>query len=297
METVLTLIAPEGSLDDVFIAAATEALNRLGAKTSPPDWLSPGEACDIPCQGLASEDVTQAVRDALTHAPVDHCYGPSEGRRKMILVADMDSTIIASETLDELATLAGKGEEIAAITTRSMLGKIDFHDALRERLAILKGMPETLIEETLTGVTLTPGAETLVRTMAAQGAHTALVSGGFTPFTEAVAERTGFHENFANRFDFKDGRLSGHTVPPILGPEAKLETLKRLAGERNIPITETLAIGDGANDVPMIQAAGLGIAHRGKPVTREPADARIDHTDLTAALFMQGYRREDFAGG
>ena len=209
----------------------------------------------------------------------------------------MDSTIIASETLDELATLAGKGEEIAAITTRSMLGKIDFHDALRERLAILKGMPETLIEETLTGVTLTPGAETLVRTMAAQGAHTALVSGGFTPFTEAVAERTGFHENFANRFDFKDGRLSGHTVPPILGPEAKLETLKRLAGERNIPITETLAIGDGANDVPMIQAAGLGIAHRGKPVTREPADARIDHTDLTAALFMQGYRREDFAGG
>ncbi len=295
MDNVLTLIAPAGALDNGIVACAVSALKSLDAETGIPDWLSPGEACDIPCQGLAPEDVTQAVSDALKDAPVDLCYGPSAGRRKKILVADMDSTIITSETLDELAALAGKGEEIAAITTRSMLGEIDFADALRERLAILKGMPETMIEKTLAGVTLTPGAETLVRTMAAHGAHTALVSGGFTPFTEAVAGRAGFHENFANRFDFIDGRLSGHAVPPILGPEAKLETLKRLAGERNIPIANTLAIGDGANDVPMILAAGLGVAHRGKPVTIEAADARINHTGLTAALFMQGYRRDDFA--
>ena len=294
MDNVLTLIAPAGALDDGIVACAVSALKSLGAETDIPDWLSSGEACDVPCQGLTADDVTKAVRDTLKAAPVDLCFGPLEGRRKSVLVADMDSTIITSETLDELAALAGKGDEIAAITKRSMLGEIDFSDALRERLAILKGMPETLIGETLAGVTLTPGAETLVRTMAAGGAHTALVSGGFTPFTETVTKMAGFHENFANRFDFRGGRLSGNALPPIVGPKAKLETLKRLAGERNIPITQTLAIGDGANDVPMILAAGLGVAHRGKPVTLEAADARIDHTDLTAALFMQGYRRDDF---
>lgn len=222
METVLTLIAPEGSLDEVFIATATEALKRLGAETAPPDWLSPGEACDVLFLGPTAEDAAKAVRDALKGAPVDLSAGPLAGRRKKVLVADMDSTIITSETLDELAALAGKGVEITAITRRSMLGEIDFHDALRERLAILKGVPETLIGETLAGVMLTPGAETLVRTMAAGGAHTALVSGGFTPFAEAVAKMTGFHESLANRFDFKDGRLSGDAAPPIIGPEAKL---------------------------------------------------------------------------
>ncbi|MDA1091074.1 MAG: phosphoserine phosphatase SerB [Proteobacteria bacterium] len=294
MANVLTVIGAAGGLSDDIVVRALGTLNHLGAVTAPPDWLSPAEACDVAFQGLPEKDAEKAVRSALKGAPVDYYCGPSEGRRKRLLVADMDSTIITSETLDELAALAGKGDEITAITTRSMLGEIDFHDALRRRLAILKGMPETLIAETLAGVQLTPGAATLVRTMAAAGAHTALVSGGFTPFTEAVATMAGFHDNFANHFDFKDGQFSGNAVEPILGPEAKLETLMRLAGARNIPITETLAIGDGANDVPMLQAAGLGIAHRGKPVAVAAADARIDHTELTAALFMQGYRRAEF---
>jgi len=292
MNNVLTLITAAEALDDGIVACALGALKGLGAETAAPDWLSPGEACDVPFQG---PPVSNAVQGALKGVPVDLCCGPIEGRRKKLLIADMDSTIITSETLDELADLAGKGDETAAITKRSMLGEIEFADALRERLAILKGMPETLINEALAGVILSPGAETLVRTMAAHGAHTALVSGGFTPFTQAVAAMAGFHDNFANHFDFIEGQLSGNAVEPILGPEAKLETLKRLADESGIPITDTLAVGDGANDVPMIRAAGLGIAHYGKPITLEAADARINHTDLTAVLFMQGYRRSEFA--
>ncbi len=298
-ENVLTLIARPGGLDDAIVAAAAAALKGLGLEPAPPDWLAPGEAADITFEGVEPKTAERAVKDALKDATVDLCCGPVPGRRKKILVADMDSTIITSESLDELAALAGKGEEISAITERSMAGEIDFPGALRERLAMLEGLPETAIEETLKGIMLNPGAETLVRTMTAHGAHAALVSGGFKPFTEAVAARTGFHEDTANRFDFRDGRLSGRATEPIVGPEAKLDTLTRLSRERGIPMAETMAIGDGANDVPMISAAGLGIAFHAKPVARQAARARgasIDHTDLTAALFMQGYRRDEFAG-
>jgi phosphoserine phosphatase len=295
LENVLTLIAPPGILDDAIVAAATAALKGLGLEPAPPDWLSPGEACDIAFEMTEPKAAEDAIRDALKDATVDLCCGPVSGRRKKILVADMDSTIITSETIDELAALAGKGAEISAITERSMKGEIDFPDALRERLAMLKGLPETAIEETLKGVALTPGAETLVRTMTAHGAYAALVSGGFRHFGDPVAAMAGFDEVTANRFDIEDGRLTGRAAGPIVGPEAKLGTLTRLSGERGIPVLETLAIGDGANDVPMIRAAGLGIAFHAKPVAREAANASIDHTGLTAALFMQGYRLGEFA--
>ncbi len=298
IKNVLTLIAPPGGLDDAIVAKAVTALKGLGAEPAPPDWLSPAEACDIAFESTEPKEAETAARNALKDATEDFCCGPSEGRRKKILVADMDSTIITSETLDELAALTGHGAEISAITERSMAGEIDFHDALRQRLAILQGLPETAVAETLGSVTLNDGAATLVRTMTAHGAYAALVSGGFKPFTEAVAKMAGFDEDTANIFDFKDGKLTGAAVEPIVGPEAKLDTLTRLATERGVAMAETLAIGDGANDVPMIAAAGLGIAFHAKSVARDAArtnGASINHTGLTAALFCQGYRRDEFA--
>ena len=207
----------------------------------------------------------------------------------------MDCTIITTETLDELAERAGRKEDTAAITERAMRGEIDFAEALKERVAMLEGLEQGALEVTLAAVALSPGAETLVRTMAGNGVHTVLVSGGFGFFTEPVAAMAGFDETRSNRFEIADGRLTGRVIEPILGPEAKLETLTGLSAERQISLARTLAIGDGANDAPMIRAAGLGIAYRGKPVAREAARARIEACGLTAALYMQGYRRDEFA--
>ncbi|MDA0306532.1 MAG: phosphoserine phosphatase SerB [Proteobacteria bacterium] len=295
MSNVLTLIAAAGALSDTHVAAAAEALNRLGAETNSPDWLSDAEACDVAFQGLAAKDAEKAVQGALKDAPVDLCCGPVAVRRKKILVADMDSTIITSETLDELAGRAGRKAETAVITERAMRGEIEFQDALRQRVAMLAGLEETALAETLAGIRLSDGAATLVRTMAQNGAHTVLVSGGFRDFTGPVAAMAGFAGELSNRFEIADGRLTGRVLEPIQDSHAKLQTLTGLADEKGIPLSATLAIGDGANDVPMIEAAGLGIAYKGKPVARAAADAAINHTDLRAALFMQGYRRGEFS--
>ncbi len=296
METVLTLIAPAGGLDETIVASVAKALKVMGVEAGEPDWLSPGEACDIPFSGTDPQAAETAVREALSGAAVDLLAQPAAGRRKSLLVADMDCTIITAETLDELAARAGRKEDTAAITERAMRGEIDFAEALKERVAMLGGLEEGALGETLAEVSLTPGAETLVRTMAANGAHTVLVSGGFGFFTRRVAAMAGFDETRSNRFEIADGRLTGRVIEPILGPEAKLEALTCLASERQIPMALTLAIGDGANDAPMIRAAGLGVAYRGKPVAREAARARIEACGLTAALYMQGYRRDEFAG-
>ncbi len=296
METVLTLIAPAGGLDETIVASVAKALKVMGVEAGEPDWLSPGEACDISFSGADPQAAETAVREALSGAAVDLLAQPAAGRRKSLLVADMDCTIITTETLDELAARAGRKEDTAAITERAMRGEIDFAEALKERVAMLVGLEEGALEETLAAVVLSPGAETLVRTMAGNGAHTVLVSGGFGFFTERVAAMAGFDETRSNRFEIADGRLTGHVIEPILGPEAKLESLTGLSAERKIPLARTLAIGDGANDAPMIRAAGLGVAYRGKPVAREAARARIEVCGLTAALYMQGYRRDEFAG-
>jgi phosphoserine phosphatase len=297
MDHVLTLIAPRGGLAAGALQAAREALAGIGATTGTPDWLAPAEAADLPFAGLAPDQADAAGRAALAGQPVDLIAQASAGRRKRLLIADMDSTIVTTETLDELAGQAGIKDRIAAITKRAMNGELDFEDALRERVGMLKGLPVEAMERTWDETALMPGARELVATMRAHGARCALVSGGFTFFTSRVATLVGFHEHHSNTLLEADGRLTGHVADPILGRNAKLATLKRLAAEEGIGLDATLAVGDGANDLDMIQAAGLGVAYHAKPMVAAAARARVEHADLRALLFAQGYRGAEFAGG
>jgi phosphoserine phosphatase len=210
----------------------------------------------------------------------------------------MVSTLIGEESVDELAACAGVGAHVAAITERAMLGEIAFAPALRERVALLGGLPESLIEDVLRDrITLNPGARTLTQTMRARGARVAIVSGSFRQFTRAIAARIGADEDRANELATAAGKLTGKVIEPVLGQEAKLMALKEIAANMGLPLAATLAVGDGANDVAMLEAAGLGVAYRAKPGAAAAAHARIDHGDLTALLFAQGIAREDFVGG
>jgi phosphoserine phosphatase len=216
-------------------------------------------------------------------------------RRKKLFVADMDSTMIEQECIDELADLVGLKARVAAITERAMRGEIEFEPALRERVALLKGLPASVIDEVIEKrIRLMPGARALVMTMRAHGAYTCLVSGGFTLFTGRIAALIGFDENRANKLVIESGKLTGRIEEPILGRKAKLEALKALTARLKLDPADTLAAGDGANDIPMIEAAGLGVAYRAKPAVAAAAQARIDHGDLSALLYLQGYRREEF---
>lgn len=245
------------------------------------------------CADLAA--TRDEVARRLNRMPLDYCIQPIAGRAKSLLVADMDSTIINVECLDELADYAGKKAEIAAITERAMRGELEFEVALRERVGMLKGLSvEALQKAYEERVRLNPGARTLVRTMATHGARCLLVSGGFTFFTERVAEAAGFHEHRANTLLTSGGVLTGEVAEPILGREAKLAALQGAAQECGFHPSSTLAIGDGANDLAMIKAAGLGVAYHAKPIVAAEAHARIDHTDLTSLLYFQGYRPEEF---
>jgi phosphoserine phosphatase len=285
MNHTLVLTAALGNLsDDAVIAAA----NVLGGT---PHWLSPGTACEF--RG-ADAAILAPVRAALAGHKVDVNIVAEAHRKKRLLIADMDSTIIGCECIDEIADYAGVKPQIAAITERAMRGEIPFESALRERVALLKGLPEkTLARVYAERVRLNDGARILVRTMSEAGAKTALISGGFTFFTSRVAEAAGFATSKANELGIEDGKLSGIVREPILGREAKLQALVALAHEGGIDIKETLAIGDGANDLGMITAAGLGIAYRAKPIVADAAHARLDHSDLSAALYLQGYRETE----
>ncbi|HUF86239.1 MAG TPA: phosphoserine phosphatase SerB [Thermohalobaculum sp.] len=228
------------------------------------------------------------------HRGIDLNAVPAQGRRKRLLIADMDSTIIPVECIDELADDAGVKAEVAAITARAMAGELDFAGALRARLALMQGLSETALARVFAErIRLNPGAATLVRTMAAHGAHTALVSGGFSFFTERVAAAAGFAEHRANRLIFKDGRLAG-VAEPILGREAKLAALGEITARLGITPAAAIAVGDGANDLAMIEAAGLGVAYRAQPALEARADALIRHADLTALLHLQGYAESEF---
>ncbi len=239
--------------------------------------------------------VRAAVAAPMAGQSVDWCVQPLEGRRKRLLIADMDSTIINVECLDELADFAGLKAEISAITERAMRGELAFEGALRERVGMLKGLPATALQQAYDErVRLNPGARTLVRTMAANGARCALVSGGFTFFTSRVAQAAGFHVNRANTLIEADGALTGQVADPILGKEAKLAALREEAAALGIPLSATLAVGDGANDLAMIEASGLGVAYRAKPIVAAQAHAKVDHADLTALLYFQGYRADEF---
>lgn len=259
-------------------------------------WLADGVACDIPLpDGIAADDYLALLRGAVAGQPVDVVVQEIETRRKKLLIADMDSTMIGQECIDELAAEAGLKDRVAAITARAMNGEIAFEPALRERVALLKGLDSAVIEQVIANrITLTPGGIALVRTMKANGGYTALVSGGFTSFTARIAAMIGFDENRANILLEQDGRLTGEVAEPILGRQAKVDALNELATRLNISPADAIAVGDGANDLGMLHLAGSGVAIHAKPAVAAEARIRIDHGDLSALLYLQGYRKTDF---
>ena len=295
MQFAVTLVAPP---DAVFVpeTVVIHALEAEGVRLAGRTVLGE-KAVDLKLE--AQEDalprLRAVVQEAVRFFPLDHCVQPWEGRKKRLLVADMDSTIIGCECLDELADFAGVKAEVAAITERAMRGELEFEGALRERVGMIRGLKLPELERCFTErVRLNPGARSMVRTMAAAGARCVLVSGGFTFFTSRVAELAGFHAARANTLSVAGEALSGEVDEPILGREAKLRTLLDEAAALGAGPQIALAIGDGANDLAMIEAAGLGVAYRAKPVVAERAAARIDRGDLTAALYFQGYREDEF---
>jgi phosphoserine phosphatase len=297
MTHVATLISNPAmpALDAAMLARAAAALPDCG----PPQWLDATVAADLPftpAGGKNQSMVAAEVRAALAGAPIDVVVQSATNRRKRLFLADMDSTMIGQECIDELADFAGLKPHVAAITERAMRGEIAFEPALRERVALLKGLPAAVVEQVIaTRIRMTPGGRALVATMRANGAHTALVSGGFTVFTGRVAATLGFDEHRGNTLLVLDGHFAGEVGEPILGHQAKLDALIELQTRLKLRREDTLAIGDGANDIPMIRQAGLGVAYHAKPKVAEAAAARIDHGDLTALLYAQGYRRDEFA--
>lgn len=301
MTYVLTLIGNKATpLGSAHIDIALDCLSRSGAvaRSDAVNWLAPDIACDIPFESAdrtASED---DIRKALAAFAIDIVTQPLTNRRKMLLVADMDSTIIQQECIDELADELGIKPQIAAITERAMRGEIEFEPALIERVGLLRGLDRTALDRVYKNrIVETPGGRSLVATMRAHGATCALVSGGFTYFTQRVAQAVGFNINQANELIFENDFLTGDVARPILGRQAKIEALTALREELHLAPDSTMAVGDGANDLGMIGEAGLGIAFHAKPVVAEAADARINHGDLTALLYIQGYRASEIIAG
>jgi phosphoserine phosphatase len=301
MHLAVTLVATDPK--DVVAAQdrAERALHVLSAQVTGRRVLGPGaldlsvEVATVVAPDEILRTARQAVGEALEHTRVDFAVQSAEGRRKALFIADMDSTIIGCECLDELADFAGVKDEVAAITERAMRGEIGFEGALRERVGMLKGLPSSALEVCYEDrVKLNPGARILLQTLRAKGVRCVLVSGGFTYFTGRVAEAAGFEADRANRFIIEGDVLTGQVAEPILGREAKLAALREESAGLGIDPSAAIAIGDGANDLAMIEAAGLGVAYRAKPVVAAQADCRIDHADLTALLYFQGYAADEF---
>jgi phosphoserine phosphatase len=289
---IATLIAAD-RLSHGEISVAEDAIAAAGAPPFGRSWLEEGKACD-----LLFSSAPAAARAALERLVpgVDVVVQGEAGRRKRLLVADMDSTMITVECIDELADYAGLKAEISEVTERAMRGELAFEAALRERVALLAGLADQAIDRCRSErVRLMPGARALVQTMRAHGARTVLVSGGFTRFADPVGKEIGFDRVVANRLEIEGGSLTGRVIPPIVGAAAKREALLDAAAEWEVDLAETLAVGDGANDIPMIETAGLGIAYRAKPAAVAAAGARIEHNELTALLYAQGYDRRDWA--
>ncbi|WP_337184318.1 phosphoserine phosphatase SerB [Shinella sp.] len=296
MAFVATLVANPSNpvLTPAIAEKAADAVKASGLY-----WLADGIACDI---ALHDDGDIHAARDAIlaviAGAPIDLAVQEAETRRKKLLIADMDSTMIGQECIDELAAEVGLKDKVAAITARAMNGEIAFEPALRERVALLKGLPVSVIGEVIEKrITLTPGGRELVATMKAKGYYTALVSGGFTVFTSRIAETLGFDENRANILLHADGKLTGEVAEPILGKQAKVDALVDIAERLGISPGEAMAVGDGANDLGMLHLSGAGVALHAKPAVAAEAKIRIDHGDLTALLYLQGYRKSDFVAG
>jgi phosphoserine phosphatase len=289
---IATLIAAQ-RLSSGDISSAEDALRAAGIEPMGRSWVEQDQACDL----LFSADPVTA-RGAIEglFRGVDTIVQGEASRRKKLLIADMDSTMITIECIDELADYAGLKAEISEVTERAMRGEIDFEGALRGRVALLEGLDEAMIDRCRAErVKLMPGARALVRTMRREGAYCLLVSGGFTRFADPVAEEIGFDRAMANRLDVAAGKLAGTVGEPIVGAATKRQALIDAAAARGIELTETLAVGDGANDIPMIEAAGLGVAYHAKPKVAAAAPARIEYNNLTALLFAQGYARSEWA--
>ncbi len=286
MDSVLVLIAAPGS--GAINANLTDMLRDFGAGL--PRWLAAAEALEV--DDFAAR--TQFM-EAIAGLPVDANVVPLANRRKRLLIADMDSTMIEQECIDELGVMAGIGEHIKQITARAMRGELDFEGALTERVKLLKGLDAAIIDTILRErISFMAGGRTLIATMKAHGAHTALVSGGFTPFTRKVAAALGFDEDQANELIIRDGVLTGEVGQPILGQQAKLDALIRISARLGISTADALAVGDGANDLAMIGQAGMGVALHAKPQVQAEARYRVNHGDLTALLYLQGYERRAF---
>ena len=291
MEMVLTLIAgPRGRSSLPCLAPAIAAALETSIE---PDWLAPGEACDLVLDVASPARPEETARALVKGAGIDVLVQPVAARRKRLLVADLESTIIENEMLDELAERLGIRPQVAEITRRAMNGEIDFVAALEARVALLKGIGTRVLEKAAARIRLTPGARALVATMRRAGATTALVSGGFTVFAEPVAATLGFDRVVANRLDLVGGRITGTVRRPIVTRDTKRQALLSLATELGITPAQTIAVGDGANDLPMLAAAGLGIAFHPKPMVAEIARWHLDHADLTGLLYTQGYRKEE----
>lgn len=286
MASILVLIAKPGS--QAIGEPVLKLLSQHGQGA--PHWLCSGEAAEIELFPRVSE----FLADLRTY-PIDAAIVSAEGRRKRLLIADMDSTMIEQECIDELGAVAGVGEEIAGITRRAMRGELDFAAALRARVSLLKGLSVAAVDEVLEKrITYMPGGKTLIATMKRHGARTALVSGGFVQFTARVAKHLGFDANSANTLIVENGKLTGEVADPILGQAAKVEALHNFATARGLSPQDAIAVGDGANDVAMLMEAGLGVALHAKPHVQQSSLIRINHGDLTALLYLQGYKREQF---
>jgi phosphoserine phosphatase len=293
MAFVATLVANPSNpvLTPALAEEAAAAVDASGLY-----WLADGIACDIALKDGANPEWQEALlRGVVGDTPVDVVVQDTETRRKKLLIADMDSTMIGQECIDELAAEVGLKDKVATITARAMNGEIAFEPALVERVALLKGLPVTVIGEVIAKrITLTPGGKELIATMKAKGYYTALVSGGFTVFTDPIAGRLGFDENRANILLDEGGYLTGTVAEPILGKQAKVDALVDISTRLGISTSEAMAVGDGANDLGMLHLAGAGVALHAKPVVSSQVKIRIDHADLTALLYIQGYRKTDF---
>lgn len=294
MGVIMTLIAgsPAQLVLPEIVTALLRALPGIGA----PDWLAPGTACDLPLGDTEPDTAQRIARQAIAVAPIDVLVQPAAGRRKRLVVADFESTIVENEMLDELADFVGMRDRVAEITRRAMNGELDFAAALGGRVALLQGLPEAVLDDARRRIRLMPGARALLATARAAGVRTALVSGGFTAFAEPIAAELGFDRVVANRLDIKNGRIAGTVASPMVDRDAKRAALLALAAECGIPPDATLAVGDGANDLPMLEAAGLGVAFHARPAVAAAARWRIDHADLTGLLYAQGYRRDEIVG-